>query len=265
MGTFLFYLSKILRPFLTSPLFLCLAMATISIVALPAATKRRRFIKRLGLFACGLLAALSLPVTSTAIARVWETPRGSISALQASPPFDAIVVLGGSTYPRTSSVEHIELNDAAERLVAAARIYRAGIAPKILFTGGSGDIGDQSKKEAPYAYALMKLLGVPDASLIVESESRNTYENATLSKPLLEAVGAKRVVLVTSAWHMRRSAAIFRKAGYDFAPYAVDTSIEPFTLPRSLVPDADALTRSTLLFTEFVGVVAYWALNGLYR
>lgn len=263
MGTFLFYVSKILRPFLTSPLFLCLAMATMAIIALPAATARRRLVKRLGLTACALLAALSLFATSTAIARVWETPRGSLSALEASPSFDAIVVLGGSTYPRISSVEHIELNGTSERLVAAARLYRAGIAPKVLFTGGSGDIGDQGKREAPYAYALLKLLGVPDASLIVESQSRNTYENATLSKPLLEAAGVRRVVLVTSAWHMRRSAAIFRKAGYDFDPYAVDTVIEPFTFPRSLVPDADALARSTNLLTEFVGIVAYRILGRL--
>ena len=55
MGTFLFYLSKILRPFLTSPLFLCLAMAVIAIVALPATTRRRRAVKTLGLLACALL------------------------------------------------------------------------------------------------------------------------------------------------------------------------------------------------------------------
>ena len=263
MGTFLFYLSKILRPLLTSPLFLCLAMATIAIVALPATTRWRRVVKRLALTACALLITLSLPVTATAMARAWETPRGSLSVLKAWPSFDAIIVLGGSTYPRTSSVEHIELNGSAERLVAAARLYRGGIAPKVIFSGGSGDIGDQGKKEAPFAYALLKLLGVPDASLILESESRNTYENATLSKPLLEAAGAKRVVLVTSAWHMRRSAAVFRKAGYDFVSYAVDTLIEPFTFPRSLVPDADALNRSTLLLTEFVGVAAYGALGRL--
>ncbi len=263
MGTFLFYASKVLRPFLTSPLFLCTVVAAAALIALPAATIGRRFLKRLGLLALASLAILSLPVTVTALARIWETPRGSITTLEQSAPFDAIVVLGGSVYPRLSSAEHLELGDSAERLVAAARLQHAGIAPKVLFTGGSGDIGDQAKKEAPYAAALLKLLGVPESALIAESESRNTHENAILSKPILEAAGARRVVLVTSAWHMRRSAAIFRKAGYDFVPYAVDRLAEPFSLPRSVVPDADALEKTTRLLTEIVGTVAYRMLGRL--
>jgi uncharacterized SAM-binding protein YcdF (DUF218 family) len=155
------------------------------------------------------------------------------------------------------------MGDAAERLVAAARLYREGIAGKVLFSGGSGDIGDQGKKEAPFALAMLKLLGVPDGALLLESESRNTHENATLSKPLLEAAGAKRIVLVTSALHMRRSAAIFRKAGYDFSAYAVDTLAEPFSLPRSFVPDAGSLDSSTRALTEMVGTVAYRLLGRL--
>jgi uncharacterized SAM-binding protein YcdF (DUF218 family) len=263
VGTSLFYLSKILRPFLTSPLFLCLAMAVIAIVALPATTRRRRVVKTLGLLACALLAVLSLPLFEEVLARVWETPRGSIDTLSAEGPFDAIVVLGGSIAPRISTSEHIELGDSTERLVAAARLYRAGIATKVLFTGGSGDIADQKKKEAPLAMALLKLLGVPESALILESESRNTHENATLSKPLLEAAGAKRIVLVTSAWHMRRSAAIFRNAGYDMSPYAVDTVVEPFALPRAFVPDAGALAVSTRILTEIAGTTAYWMLGRL--
>jgi uncharacterized SAM-binding protein YcdF (DUF218 family) len=261
--TFLFYSSKILKPFLTSPLFLCLGAAAIALIALPAASKLRRALKAIGLGAVTLLAVLSLPIVAVTIARIWETPLGSLKELESSGPFDAIVVLGGSVSPRSSTVEHLELNGSVERLVAAARLQRAGIAPKVLFTGGSGDIADQTKKEAPFAAAMLKLLGVSETSLILESESRNTYENATLSKPLLDAVGAKRVVLVTSAWHMRRSAAIFRKAGYDFVPYAADSVIEPSTFPRSLVPEAEALELSTRLLTEFVGLTAYRILGRL--
>ena len=263
MGTFLFYLSKILRPFLTSPLFLCLFVAALALIALPAVTRWRRVIKGAGLCALLLLALLSLPVVEVTIGRIWETPRGSMRSLSAKGPFDAVVVLGGSVSPRSSNAEHLEFGDSAERLVAAARLYRAGIAPKVLFTGGSGDIADQKKKEAPYAAAALKLLGVPEGALILEGESRNTFENAILSKPLLAAAGAKRIVLVTSAWHMRRSAAIFRKAGYDFASYAVDTLAEPFALPRSVVPDAAALALSTRLLTEIVGTTAYWMLGRL--
>ncbi|MFA6508767.1 MAG: YdcF family protein, partial [Treponemataceae bacterium] len=110
---------------------------------------------------------------------------------------------------------------------------------------------------------ILETMGVPRSALILESESRNTFENAQYSKKALEAAGAKRIVLVTSSWHMRRSAAIFKKAGIDFTPYAVDTLMEYFGVPGDYLPDAGALDNSTRIIREQIGYAVYRVLGRL--
>lgn len=257
MQSFLFYLSKILRPILASPIFLCLAVAAAALLALPAATRAKRTLRAAGLAACAALFLASLPVTAFALAKVWETPLGSIGAIRGTGPYDAVVVLGGSVNPEASTEEQTDLNDTAERLFAAAALYRAGISPAVLPTGGSGAVFSGESREAPLMARILQGLGVPADRIIQESASRNTFENATYTKAVLEQVGAKRIVLVTSAWHMRRSAAIFAKAGYDFVPYAADSFISPLRFPRAALPDTTALDKTTRLLTEMAGFVAY--------
>ncbi|OHE67784.1 MAG: hypothetical protein A2Z99_07750 [Treponema sp. GWB1_62_6] len=261
--TIIFWISKLLRPVLASPLFLTLLAAVAALLALKPEKRRMRALRAVALAACLALALISVPAVASGLARLWETERGNAQELAAAGPFDVIVVLGGSTKPAASIAGHIELNDAMERLIAAALLYRARIAPIILFTGGSGDISHPDDKEAPLAAELLKLMGVPREAILLEAESRNTHENATLSKPLLDSIGASRIVLVTSAWHMRRSAGIFGKAGYDFVPYAADSLVDPFSFPADLFPDAGALDRSTRIFRELAGVVAYRLLGRL--
>jgi uncharacterized SAM-binding protein YcdF (DUF218 family) len=256
MQTFLFYLSKILRPILASPLFLCLAVAAAALLALPAATKAKRILRAAGLAACAALLLASLPVTAFALAKLWETPSGSIRDLRGT-GLDAVVVLGGSAMTAASTEERVELNDTAERLFAAAALYREGIAGTVVPTGGSGRVFPGELMEAPLMSRILRELGVPADRIVPEDASRNTYENATLTKEVLQRIGAKRIALVTSAWHMRRAAAIFAKAGYDFVPYAADSLVDPLSFPRDLLPDTYALDKTTRILTEMAGFVAY--------
>lgn len=284
MENALFVVSKLFRSTLASPLFLLLLGAAISLFILGRrATPDRgvRRARRLGFFSCALLALISLPVFVRGIAVLWEFPLGDPAATEAEVaakgPYDAIVVLGGSVLARASagapasvpadapglSLSRIQSNDSAERLVAAAALYRAGAAPRVIASGGSGLVFDQNAKEGPYMAALLQLMGIPDSALIVESGSRNTYENALRCRAILQAAGADRVILVTSAWHMRRAEAVFRKAGVNVTPYAVDSLAEPLSLPADLVPGSEALDRSTRLLREMAGYVAYRALGRL--
>ena len=267
MQTFLFVVSKVLRPILASPFFIGLAVAAAAlIVARPpegAKARGRRIVRAAGLAALGMMAFFSLPVVARALTRAWEVPLGDSRALAAAGPFDAIVVLGGCVDVRNSSGEHLELNAAAERTTGAALLYHAGIAPRVLATSGSGVLSYPEDKEAPLLAAMLERLGVPAVAIMQEDESRNTFENAVFSRKPLEEVGAARIVLVTSAWHMRRSAAIFKKAGYDFLPYAVDTRAEHFGFPADYLPDASALDASTRIVREAIGVAAYRLLGRL--
>ena len=107
----------------------------------------------------------------------------------------------------------------------------------------------------------LKGLGVPEAALIGEPESRTTRENAQYSRALLADKGVHHILLVTSASHMRRAAAVF--TAQDFVVTAVATDhqqpLRVGPVPGWL-PTLERLARSTRAIHEWVG---YWVYSWL--
>jgi uncharacterized SAM-binding protein YcdF (DUF218 family) len=142
-------------------------------------------------------------------------------------------------------------------------LYKEGRVKALLITSGSGDLLDQDHVEAPGLAAWARSMGVPAEAVVVESKSRNTRENATLSLPLAEAKGYRSFVLVTSAAHMRRSEAIFRKAGYakdgrTLVTWPVDTQRSATKFPFNAVADPSSLATVQGVLKEAVGYAVYW-------
>ena len=107
--------------------------------------------------------------------------------------------------------------------------------------------------------AFIKNLDVPEAALVLESGSRTTRENAINTLPLLQARGINRVLLVTSAQHMPRALATFRKLGIDAIAAPTDFEASP---PRGnwflrWMPDSLMLDRSSRALKEYIGLWAY--------
>ena len=168
---------------------------------------------------------------------------------------DAIVVLGGGIGAPTKLTRYPELFPAADRGWHAARCYHAGKAPVILFSG----VG-----EGPGMKQFLTDLGVPSAKIILESESRNTFENGMFTRDKLKDMKAKKVILVTSAWHMRRSVMTFKRMGVDVIPAGTDyealltgDTLTPKMLAYYL-PNADCLARNAAMLKEHIGYWAYW-------
>ncbi len=109
-----------------------------------------------------------------------------------TPRADVIVVLSGST---------------GDRVREAVRLYHEGVAPKLLMTGGP--FFDTSMADIMAKYAVS--LGVPSENILIEEEALSTYTNATGSLPMLQDMGAKRILLVTSRFHTARSYDTFRE------------------------------------------------------
>lgn len=187
-----------------------------------------------------------------------------------TPRADAIVVLGGATraqaWPRATD----ELNEGADRLIYAYRLYRAGAAPHLLLSGGNAAFvtPETPRSEAAAMAELLTLMGVPEEAIWLEDASFNTYENALLSREILAAQGAERVVLVTSALHMPRAAAIFRKQGIEIIPAPTDYLVtqadwEHYLQPDlalqlfNLVPSADDLELTSQVLKEYIGIAIY--------
>lgn len=182
---------------------------------------------------------------------------------------DAILVLGGATRPLSPPRPTHELNEAGDRLLYARRLWAAGVAPRIIVTGGGAVyVGPVVVAEAVSMAEQLKAMGVPEGAILQEDASRNTYENAALTGALMEREGIKRVILVTSALHMPRSAAIFRRQGIEFTPAPTDylvTEVDwQFYLQPSLevqifnlVPSADDMRLTSMAMKEAIGVVVY--------
>lgn len=133
---------------------------------------------------------------------------------------DGIIVLGGMVRPEVSRVRNRpSLNDAAERLFEGVHLAHLHPEAKVLFTGGSAEPFDSTARESDFAGKALVEMGVDPARLIIEDSSRNTYENATLSKPLTPDGGQGNWILVTSAIHMPRAVGVFRKAGWNVIPW----------------------------------------------
>jgi uncharacterized SAM-binding protein YcdF (DUF218 family) len=206
----------------------------------------------------------STPWFADQTARWWETPRVGRDTLP--PVSDVAVVLGGVSDPTVSTPDHLEFNRSAERLTEAVALWREGRVKALLITSGSGELLDPAAVEAPGLAAWARSMGVPAGNIVVEAKSRNTYENAVFSLPLATAHGFKSFVLVTSAAHMPRSAAIFRKAGYardgrTLVLWPVDTQRNTEKFPFNAVPDPSSLSAEQTVLREAVGYAVY-ALQG---
>ncbi len=180
-------------------------------------------------------------------------------AVAATPVADVIVVLGGAVGGAKPPRVVPDLSAAADRVLHAARLYRAGKAPVVLISGGNIPWLGSTMPEAKLIQALLEEWGVPAASIISEAASRNTYENAVLSRQVLAEHGLQRVLLVTSALHMPRALATFKTAGIDAVPGATDFAVtyrDHLTL-IDFLPDAEALSRTTYAMREYVGYAYY--------
>jgi len=167
---------------------------------------------------------------------------------------DAIVVLGGGIRPPHRDDPLPNLGRAADRYWHAARLWRAGKAPEILISGGALPWRNSAGSEAESAVRLLVELGVPAPRIVLEPSSLNTRQNARLSADLLRARDARRILLVTSALHMRRALARFRSTGLEVIPVAADHEAgQPPTGVLAWLPDSDALDGSRRALKEYLG------------
>lgn len=138
--------------------------------------------------------------------------------------YHGLVVLSGAlhSFPRSGDHEDVMLNGAAERMTKTVELVRRDPNLQVVFTGLSGQLRARGRSEADMARQFFDEQGVDAARVVYEGASRNTWENAQLSARLPGIDPSARWLLVTSAAHMPRSLAVFRKLGWNVAPYPVD-------------------------------------------
>lgn len=157
-----------------------------------------------------LLYSLSISPVSDALIAPLEAdyrPR-DVKSIKA----DVIVVLGcGAIDLSSRGLAPIPNADSLQRVVAAVKLYRSLHIP-IVITGGAGDPAQPHLSDAAPMARMAQDLGVLKKDIIVDNASFNTLASARNMKA---AFAGKRMVLVTSAYHLKRSVAMFQKQGLD--------------------------------------------------
>jgi uncharacterized SAM-binding protein YcdF (DUF218 family) len=256
-STVVLLLSKVL-PLLVYPLGL-----TLSLSAAGALLSRLRFLRFARL--CFGAAVAVLWLCSTPLVADWaiaglerQYPARPIAEM---PQADVAIVLGGAVAQPIPPRAETELTEAADRVRHAARLYRAGKVRRILVTAGNSPWGPAVTPEAELIRDLLIEWGVPPEAIEIATESRNTYENAVEIVRLRKARSFDSALLVTSATHMPRAMATFRRAGIPAVAATTDVgAVESRARdPLAWLPQADALAMTTLAVKEWIGLLVYRA------
>ncbi|MEM6782051.1 MAG: YdcF family protein, partial [Pseudomonadota bacterium] len=226
-----FILSKLFWV-LVKPLNLLLI---VGLLGLLMRLKWRRAGNKLLILTCSFFVIFGLfpigPNMMTYLERQYERPRELTQSI------DGIIVLGGAFDGYMSHIHGYPVGySTTERIHELIRLGRQNPNAKLVFSGGSGRPRQQEFKEAPVIEDFFNDIGMSKRQLILEPESRNTYQNALYSKKLLSPKADETWVLITSAFHMPRSVAVFEQLNWRVIPYPTDhnTDLQYVVLPRNL-------------------------------
>ena len=260
---FFFGLYKIVKYGLYPLTWVVLLLGLAMVLALfPFSPRRLRWVRQLLMSSFFLLVALSSPLVATPLIgslESWYQP----PQLTSSDRFDAIVVLGGGIEEKGSLRPTTELSSfSRNRTTCGVNFYQQGFAPTLVLTGGNSSVSDTGPQEAVEMKRWAVRLGVPDSSTMIDTEARNTYENATGAKRLL---GPASIILVSSASHLPRAVPVFMKQGFRVMPAPCDYVSQ--NLPREswdtitpfdFIPTTGALQHTQKAVAEMAGIVIYW-------
>lgn len=220
-------------------------------------TKNQRLKKRLVIAFAVIFIVFTNPFIYRCVVLQLQTP---LAVLPAGKTYEAGVVLGG--FSGYDKYNRGYFGDNADRFIQTANLYHRGIIKKIIISGGNGSLFPNSPAEAVYLRQQFLDNGVADSAIIMETASRNTYENAVFSKRISDSLHLQEpLVLVTSAEHMKRSMSCFNKAGLKCIAYPCDYKTVPQdpSFDNTVFPKIDLLARWGHTIKEFVGLWVYRA------
>ena len=256
-----------LLPFIYSVLSASLSPVTpVVLLLLTAIASRRR--PRLSVLCSTLALAVTLVCgNGWLVAAMMRSLESASAPLGQSAVADAIVVLSGGTLPAVYPRTTIEVSEAGDRVLYAAELFRQHRAPRVFVTGGVATGGVAGRPAADDMADLLERLNVPRSAVIIERGAQNTHEHAVNLCPMLAGAEIRRVLLVTSAIHMRRSLGVFRHTcpAVDYTPAPTDfRAIRDAPVPwyrhiARIVPTAHSMVEFSDAAHEYVGLLYYRA------
>lgn len=189
------------------------------------------------------------------LASFMEVPHKTLTNVEKSK--FGILLTGGLVKENSSYINNIQLGGSADRMWKAVQLYKANKIDKVIVSGG--DFLPKKDSENDYAKTFLILNGIPKDSILQEKRATNTYENALYTSQLLKNVqGTKNGVLITSAYHLKRANACFKKQGLRLQLYPSGQMIGTGKWNIfHLLPMAENFHKSELLIKELAGMLVY--------
>ena len=174
---------------------------------------------------------------------------------------DAIVVLStGEIFQAPGKVNVLEWGDP-DRYFAGISLYKNKKAPKIFFTGGSKPFDQISKDEGTLYKEYAISHGIPSEAIFVTNKVINTAQEAIeIRRSFNETNSSSKILLVTSAFHMKRAKKLFERQGFFVYPHPVDfktSKILRWKSPNKWIPNSSSLNKSSLALRELIGRTIY--------
>lgn len=241
----IFVLSKILL-FLIKPIVWVVCLFLIALIS-KNGIKRKRFL------IAGLITLLFFS-NAFVLGKIFNAYESNYPTGQ---EYDVGIVLGGFSGVNERN-NQIRFGGTGDRLFQAISLYKSGKINRFLITSGNSNLDDKTVKEGDLVYNYLKQIGIPESSIIIENQSRNTIENASLSYQLIKKVNPKaRVLVVTSAWHIPRAKIAFSKYFGNNVDYYPTNFIgkTDYDLSDYLIPSAVTLSNWELIFKEWIGLL----------
>ena len=221
--------------------------------------RRKSWSKYLRYSSITLLVFFSNSFIINEVNRLYEKPVTPIRSI--TKVYEYGILLTGITAKDKELDDRIYTTSSPDRVNHSLLLYKRGIIKKILISGGSGLLLNSNYSEANQLFNQFVLMGVDSADLVVEGESRNTYESAVAVKKMLQYVTTPAsCLLITSGYHIPRSSLCFKKQNWDCDTFATDIRAHKreFTPDVLFIHKVEAIYNWQILMKEWVGIMAYW-------
>ena len=177
------------------------------------------------------------------------------------PQCDAVVVLGGGAEPSRNDVDGVRLTKAGDRILTGMELMRWGLAPALIIGGGSVRVDDVEKVESDLIRTRIGDWKPPLTWAVVSlGAAADTHDEALRLVPLGKERGWKKILLVTSAAHMRRAASVYRAAGFEVVPAPCNFIVAGNAAPPSFrigIPSWFGFERFSIWLHEIAGWEMY--------
>ncbi len=191
--------------------------------------------------------------------RVWEIKVTKTEDLASN--YKVGIVMGGGILTYDFENDRRTYRNNIDRVLQAIELYNMGKIDKLLLSGGSGNLVFRDMLEADMLKEFLINIGIKENDILIDTLADNTYQNAVYCSRLLKEnnLENEKILLITSAVHMRRSLACFKKQGVEVIPYSTNkyAGIRRYEFEHLFVPKLVSFILWKKIIHETIGYVVY--------